>query len=118
MTSTINGVGTRLSAERNLTDEEIKKWSPHFPFNPHRDVHQYRIATESFVFLFIPLIPLKTFVFYYMNQGFMNSRYAIIYYPAGEGKVYWEHVKKSWQFYIAPVLITIIVIWSIISSLV
>lgn len=114
MTSTVNGIGTSLSGERGLTNEEFNEWSEHFPFIPGVIKNHYRIATESFVILF-PIIPLKTFVFYYTKSGFMQNQYRIIYYPAGEGKVYWKHVKKSWSFYIFPTLMAILMIYLLIS---
>jgi len=110
MTSTVNGIGTHLSGERKLTDEEFNKWSENFPYNPNITKDDYRIATESFVILLIPIIPLKTFVYYYIKRGF-QSHYRIIFHPAGEGKIYWEHVKKGWVFYIAPILIAILVFY-------
>lgn len=107
MTTTVNGIGTALCGQRRLTDEELKQWSKHFPYIPHVDMRNFQIATEAFVFIFIPIIPLKTFVFYYTESGFMNSKYRILYYPAGEDRVYWPHVKTSFSFYILPALIVL-----------
>ena len=71
----------------------------------------YKIATESFVFLFLPLFPLKTFVYADLNSG----GYIPLFYPKGEGKVYWEHVKSSWSFYIAPAIVIILLIYYLFS---
>ena len=117
MTYTINGVGTQICGRRELTKEEIEKWSENLPYRPHVTVNDYYIGTEAFVFFFIPIIPLKTFVHYYQSQKkFLGSEthYLICYYPAGEDKVYWEHVKSSFSFYIAPIGILILLIWHFI----
>ena len=115
MTGTINGIGTHLSGERKLTDKEFKKWSKHFPYNPYVKKEDYRIATESFVIFFIPIIPLRTFVYYYLRKGIMHSRYRIIYYPAGKGKVYWDHVGESWVFYIGPTILVFLMFYFLLS---
>jgi hypothetical protein len=113
MTGTVNGIGTHLSGVRDLTDEEIKKWAEKIPYIPNVRVQDYKIATESFVLLFLPIIPIKTYIFYYLDKGLINSQYRIVYYPSGEETVYWEHVKKSPIFYISPAIILIIILWLI-----
>jgi hypothetical protein len=104
MTSTVNGIGTHLSGNRPLTEEELVKWSRHLPIRPYYTHPEFRIATESFVLVFVPIIPLRTYVFHYGDKKLMSSQYIIDYYPAGKGNVYWEHVKNSWVFYL-PLLI-------------
>lgn len=107
MTYTLNGIGTGIRGTRQLTDAEFKEWSEHFPYATHLTKQHYFIGTEAFVVLFVPIIPLKTFVFYYID----GKRYRIVYYPAGEGKVYWEHVKGSPSFYAGFILAILFVIF-------
>ena len=118
MTGTVNGIGTHLSGERNLTESEIKKWAHHLPYNRFVKVHDYKIATESFVILWLPLIPLKTEVYYVLNDGVMNKRYQVVFYPTGEESVYWDHVKNSPIFYILPIGVVILILWAIVSSII
>jgi hypothetical protein len=112
MTHTVNGIGTHLSGERLLTDEEIKEWAEQIPYNPRRTLRDYRIATESFVVVFLPIIPLRTFVFHYTGQ----DQYVIDFFPTGKESVYWKHVKSSPGFYILPILIVLFTLYSIFSS--
>ena len=109
MTGTVNGIGTHLSGERSLTSKEFNKWAEHFPYNPYIKPKDYKIATESVVIFFLPIIPLKTIVYYYTSKQGMESQYRIIYEPANGG-VYWEHVKTSVSYYITPVVIAAIVL--------
>ncbi|TAL47887.1 hypothetical protein EPN87_01930 [archaeon] len=112
MTYTMNGIGTHLSGERKLTDEEYRKWAKDIPHVPGVTKDNLRIATESLVIGFLPVIPLKTFVYYYTQKSFWHgTKYLPLYYPAGKGKVYWEHVKKSIVFYLSPFLVPAIIIF-------
>lgn len=111
MTGSVNGIGTGLCGDRPITDDELNKWSQHLPIQPYKPHPQFHIATEAFIVLFIPIIPLRTYVLFYEKQGAMNSEYRICYFPGGKEKVYWAHVKESWSFYIAPILLAIILFW-------
>lgn len=108
MTYTLNGIGTHLCGERNLKNDEKEKWAENLPYSPSRTIHDYKIATESFVILFLPLIPFKSFVFHHTS----GDRYIIDFYPTGKESVYWEHVKKAPVFYAAPLIILILIVWS------
>lgn len=110
MTSTINGIGTHLSGGRELTEEEYKLWGEKLPFIPGLNKKYLRIATKSFVVLFLPLIPLETIIYYYTD----NSHYREIFYPAGKDKVYWSFVFNSPLFYTAYFLLLILLIWALI----
>lgn len=113
MTGTLNGVGTQLSGKRFLNEQEIKKWAEFLPYRPNVKLHDYKICTKAFVILFFPVIPLETFIYYDLPKNF----YQICHFPVGEGKVYWEHVKNSPSFYIAPSIIIILLIIWVISAL-
>ena len=102
MTRTINGIGSFLSGTRHLTKEEIDKWVENFPYM-NQPVTNALIATESAVIFWIPIYPVETIVYFMIKSG----TYQIVYYPAGKGNVYWEHVKGSPSFYIFPILIII-----------
>jgi len=110
MPHTINGIGTSICGERKLTQEEIYAWAKYFPQIPDRTISQYLIGTESVVCL-LPLLPLKTYVFCYTDKQFSSNKYQILFYPGGEGHVYWKHVKSSVIFYSVPITISIYVIW-------
>lgn len=114
MTNTVNGIGTYLSGERNITDEELIHWSENLPIKPYTPSPQFYMATKSFVILFLPLIPIKTFVYYYTGR---ESQYIICHYPAGEGKIYWKHVMETYSFYVFPAIVTLLLINSLISTL-
>ncbi len=112
MPKTFNGIGTSVCGERKLTKEEIGAWKKHFPYLPDHTSSDYLIGTESIVALF-PFLPIKTHVYYYLKQdlrpvGVSSSQYQILYYPAGEGKIYWKHVKSSLEFYEFPIFITVL----------
>jgi len=111
MPYTLNAIGTAICGERKLTKEEIDMWKKYFPDIPENPISGYRIGTES-VIIILPLLPLKTYIFRYTEkQGLSNHEYQILHYPAGEGKIYWEHVKSSVIFYAFPFTIAIYVIW-------
>jgi hypothetical protein len=121
MTFTINGIGTILSGDRWLSGEEYHTLAQHKDFQTviknltkdedlkietQDDLFRFRIATKSFAVLFIPLIPIETFIYYYPKvKWHENQKYIPLFYTKGKGKVDWDHVKKSWSFYIAPVLV-------------
>ena len=107
MTSTINGIGTHLSGGRKITAEELVRWSEHLPIKPYVSHPEFYIATESFVLLFLPLFPIKTFVYYNIeNSVWSGDKYIICYHPSGENQIYWGHVKDSYVFYVMPAIIT------------
>ena len=81
MTHTINGIGTSLSGERAITQNELNAWWGNLPIKPYAAVPQFHIATESFVFFFIPIFPIKTFVYFYNGD-----KYYTCFYPSGERK--------------------------------
>ena len=91
---------------RAITGEELTKWSAHLPNPSH---HRFLIGTDAIIACFVPLFPIKTFVYYEIDSNVMSTRFAPCFYPAGEGKVYWQHVKGRWEFYLFPagVLLTI-----------
>ncbi len=116
MTHTINGVGTHLCGVRRIKKEEADNWVDNFPFVPNRSIYDYLIGTESVVFLFIPILPLKTVVFYHPYDS--GAAYQVIYHPPkGKATVYWEHVKTSLSFYIVPLAILVYTIESIIKKI-
>ena len=108
MTYTLNGIGTRLVGERKLTKEEITKWKNRFP-QCDADVSYFNIATECFVFFYVPIIPLKTIIYYYTQKNFKGSQYMIVCRPPGKW-VNWNHILKSPGFYILPIVILVIVV--------
>jgi hypothetical protein len=114
MTYTLNGCGTRLCGGRALTKEEIDSWGEYFPFDHQTRMQDYRLVTESFCLLWIPIIPLKTYVVRFMS----DDKYQIVYYPFGtDGGVSWGHVKKSPSFYVAPILIILYILYVLFSPL-
>jgi hypothetical protein len=113
MTSTVNGIGTHLSGQRQLTPQEVKKWGEKIPYIPGLKQSQLYIATKSFVLLFLPIIPLETVVYYYLSSGWNETTYRQVFYPAGEGSVYWEHVKNSWVFWLTPAIILLIILFNL-----
>jgi len=110
MTFTINGIGTRLCGARRIKKEEAEKWADNFPYSLNRTIYDYMVATEAFVFLFIPILPLRTYVYYYTETGAQNG-YRIIYCPPhGKEAIYWNHVKSSLSFFIAPTLLLLLIL--------
>lgn len=110
--STINGIGTRLCGVRKLNEKELNKWSKHFPYIPHVKVTEYNIAAESFVIFWLPIIPLRTRIFFYTNEGAFNSQYVVVYSPK---KIYWPHIKTSPVFYAGPFVVLILIVLIILS---
>ncbi len=108
MTSTVNGIGTHLSGSRELTEEELNEWGEKLPYIHGLTRNQLKIATKSFVLLFLPVIPLETVIYYCLGDKYIEA-----FYPAGKDKVYWKHVFNHPLFYVAPFLLLIIVILSI-----
>ena len=104
MTFTLNGVGTRISGGRALSDTELRKWSSKLPQTPEFRGVTYYIGTESLVFIYFPVIPLKSYVYCYVqSKWYESSKYLQLFNPAGKG-VYWPHVKGSWSFYVWPAI--------------
>ena len=107
MTHTVNGIGTHLSGSEELTEEEFNEWGEKLPYIHGLTKSQLRIATKSFVIIFLPIIPLETVVYY-----LLGDKYIEVFYPAGKGKVYWKHVSNNFIFYLAPLLLLIgIIFW-------
>jgi hypothetical protein len=107
MTFTLNGCGTHLIGARQLTSVEFDKWSIDLPVKPYKPHPQFYIGTETIVLLFLPVIPLKTFVYYHTD----SNHYVPCFYPSGGG-VYWPHVKNRWEFYIIPgIFLIYFIIW-------
>lgn len=113
MTHTINGIGTHLSGARAITQKELNAWWSSLPIKPYAAIPQFYIATESFVFFFIPIFPIKTFVHFYNGD-----KYYTCFYPSGEGKIYWSHVKETYSFYIFPAIVTILFLNYLLSNLI
>jgi hypothetical protein len=97
MTSSIYGTGTRLCGKRKLKNEEIAKWLREIPLNPCVSIYDYYIATEVISILWVPIIPLETYVFYYSigEGGFMDqgpTEWVKVYHPDSKSGIYWKHV--------------------------
>lgn len=130
MTFTINGIGTTLSGDRWLNGEEyntlmrqksfqrvVKNLIKNKDYNieTQDDLFRFRIATKSFSILFIPIIPLETFIYYCPKvKWHEDSKYVPLYYTHEKGKVDWQHVKGSWSFYIGPVIVAGIILLNIL----
>jgi hypothetical protein len=98
MTFTLNGIGTGLRGTRQITPQEYGRWKRHLPENV--DLSCFYLTTKCFVILWLPLIPLQTFVLVYPKTKWHESeKYVPLFYPAGKGKVYWNHVKNMNGFY-------------------
>ena len=131
MTFTFNGIGTTLSGDRWLNGEEYLALARHKDFKKvtqglmntpelkietKEDLFRFRIATKSFSVLFIPIIPLETFIYYYPKvKWYQNNKYIPLFYTRGNGKVDWKHVKKSWSFYVLPLVVFGIISWKLFS---
>lgn len=105
MTSTVNGIGTHLSGSRELSDEEFNQWSEQMPYIHGLTKENLRIATKSFVFFFLPVIPFETVVYYHLGDKYLE-----VFYPAGKDGVYWKHVFNHPVFYVIPFLIILCLI--------
>ena len=120
MTFTLNGFGTTLAGDRWLNELEwyhlinqkgFLKTIKKLPIHSEEEKYRFRIATKAVCIAFIPVLPLETFIYYSPKTSwYENDRYVPVYYTVGEGKIDWNHVKKSWSFYIAPVLFLIIIL--------
>ena len=123
---TFNGTGISLAGVRDLTKEEkedlIKYLPKKSPFQNKDDTYNPKIATRSVVMVFLPVTPLETIIFNYVNEDYIpfpkSRQYIIFHYPAGKGKILWSHVKSSPIFYVYPVLVILMVIILIISQIV
>lgn len=111
MTTTVNGFGTCLAGKKYLTPDEVgelltipefQKVIGQLPIETDADLLNFAIATESLCAVWLPFIPLQTFIFYEpRTKWYQSDGYIPLFYPAGEGKVDWSHVKSSWSFYIS-----------------
>jgi len=107
MTFTLNGCGTNLSGSRYLNDEELSTWGSEIEDVYNISAEACKIATISNVFLWIPIIPLRTIVYYDVprEHWYSDDKYVILFYPGKFKLVYWKHVKSSMSFYILPFII-------------
>jgi len=123
MTFSINGIGTSLVGTRWLNEMEFYEISKNkdfkeiikeLPIEKEEDLYRFQIATESFCIFFIPIIPLKTFIYYSPRVKWHQSdKYIPLFYPNSKEKVSWEHVRKSWRFYLGPAIAVTIALISI-----
>ena len=123
MTFSINGCGTRLCGARQVTSDEfdiimetenIEEIIQSLPIQKEEDVYRFGVATKAFCLLWIPLIPLETFVYYYPRTGFFESeKYIPLFDFNHTARVNWSHVKQSRSFYIAPIIFIIIIFYYI-----
>jgi hypothetical protein len=106
MTFTFNGIGTALRGTRRITDSEFRRWKRYLP---DIDAKYFYLTTESFVLFWVPVIPLQTFVLFYPERKwYQATRYVPCCFPAGEGRVDWQHVRRSPAFYIGPTILLIV----------
>ena len=100
---TINGIGTTLYGKRYLDKKELRNMDIDVP----EGVQPY-IATMWFVFLFIPLIPLGSYIVFFegkVEEGFWSSDDK--YYHMIKINLNWNQVLKTW---LIPVFI-IFLLW-------
>ena len=114
MTYSINSIGTRLSGKRKLSTDEIEIFRSTIEPNLDHTESKYRvlmedckISTVSFCALYIPIIPLYTIIIYDGDgdDSWPSDTYIILHYPGKYKLVYWNHVLKSFIFYIFPLFI-------------
>lgn len=89
------GTGTRLCGKRKLKTKEIAMLLREAHLDPRISIYDYYIATEVFSILWVPIIPLETYIFYYLIGGTVGSeinRWKKVYYPNGKSGIYWKHV--------------------------
>jgi hypothetical protein len=95
----INGIGTTLYGRRYLSKKELRSIGVEVP----EGMHPY-IATKWFVFLFIPLIPLGSYVVFYdydaENKDFLT--YDKKYFHMIKINLNWNQVLKTW---IIPIIV-------------
>jgi hypothetical protein len=132
MTSTFNGFGTRLCGKRNLTYEEYTEHRDHLPYDFNDVV--YKIATEAFVALFIPIVPLNTIIYVDVKEAYDKNtkrRTEVLdnsslnmtdlqiwstrkYQICSTYHVNWNHVRHSLSFYIFPLLVLLFLLNSLL----
>lgn len=114
MTYTVNGIGTHLSGKRKLNTYEINMFrsivEPQLDYTGSKyriSMEDCKIATVSFCALFIPIIPLYTIIIYDGDDddSWICDNYIILHRPGKYKLVYWDHVLKSFIFYIFPLFI-------------
>ncbi|MDQ1253509.1 MAG: hypothetical protein QG646_2681 [Euryarchaeota archaeon] len=141
MTSTVNGIGTKLFGSRQLTYEDYTKHMDHLQYD-YNDVI-YKIATEAFVFFWIPIIPLNTIIYIdiksvrFDKNERTNLLDRIRFYETLENDkvrtgrlkkgvfntnmyqvcstyhVNWRHVKSSVTFYFSPILLPFLILYNV-----
>ena len=114
MPSTFNGFGSFICGERKLTKDEINAWITQFPHVPKHTSSDFYIGTESIGCVILG-IPRKTYVYCY-DHPFIHRQYQILFYPAGEGKVYWKHILSCLEFYQVPIFLIVLIIWYLFFS--
>lgn len=105
---TLNGIGTRLYGKRCLSKKELRSMGIKVKgLNPY-------IATKWFVFLFIPIVPLSSYVvFLGYDSGERNFlTYDSKYYHIIKINLNWNQVLKTWFIPIA-ILFFLWLIWLI-----
>jgi len=129
MTFQFNGIGTGLYGDRWLTKSDYQALSKNKDFlevlkalkhhkeldiKTDQDLFRFRIATKAFSLIWFPIIPLETFIYYSPKvKWYENEKYLPLFFPNGEHRVDWNHVKKSWSFY-TPIALILIIIWGVI----
>lgn len=101
---TINGIGTTLYGRRGLSKEELRGMKISWP----DDLALPYIATEWFVFIFIPLIPLASYIILAQFKGENNFLSSKKYYQRIKINLNWNQVLKTWL--IALFIISVIVL--------
>jgi hypothetical protein len=117
MTFSINGIGTSLVGSRYLNEWELghiskskdfKEIVKGLPIKTKDDLTRFMITTKTFCIFWIPVLPLETFIYYSPKvKWHQDEEYIPLFYLDGKGRVSWEHVKRSFRFYFAPILAAI-----------
>ncbi len=123
MTFTFNGIGTSLFGDRWINEiefysisknKDFKEIISSLPIETEEDLYRFRIATKSFCIFFIPIIPLETFIYYSPKvKWYESEKYIPLFHTTGKKGVDWSHVKSSWSFYLLPIIILVIIGFSI-----
>jgi hypothetical protein len=140
MTSTVNGIGTKLFGSRRLTQSEYIEHQDQLPYS-YDDVI-YKIATEGFTFLWIPIIPTETIIYvdvksvkeegnrthvldsdvlyetvslgkFKFNNNKTGVRDTSKYQVCSTYHVNWHHVKSCIGFYFSPITLPILIVYDI-----
>jgi hypothetical protein len=101
---TLNGIGTTLYGKRHLTKKELREMGIEVERgNPY-------IATKWFVFLFIPLIPLSSWVVFAESkeEGFLSSEKQYHMLPVN---LNWNQVLKGWSITLGIFILLWLFLW-------